>query len=464
MRILYDSNGLPRVIEGTDIGLSGTLSLGSPFAGSYLAAANELPSVSVMNPSGGGVSAWPSADAHGAPGVAIREDFPGGAVQTALVSGGAGGPIGNIAVGRSSLGDGLVAFQQGGARRRGDRHRTGHRAPPADFVISAPKGWIRPVAGADRLGSRRRAPSFPSRYTVVLDGHELPTPAGDQRTLTRYAPPRRRDPLPSAAGDRRPRPGDAHPADDLKIDGQPPMVRINRHAAGTPSSSGSATRSPGSNAKGVSVSFGDGHRASGRSSFRHTYARAGNYTIVIHVRDNLGNTGNAPQAGERAVRAPAPHRSRSGRRARRSRLRPGAGRRVRPDRARLRRASIGTGEGERRSQQALYAHDPAISGDGRYVAFDGYFGGRTGVWRRNLGTGEVQPVAVGFTVPGSEACEQAACDAELPSISANGQLISFTTTADLDPSDATGRIHERLRPQHGASPNPSPEPTRSSRP
>ena len=52
-------------------------------------------------------------DAQGRPGVGVREDFPNGAVQTALLSGGAGGPIGEIAVGRSGLGDGLVAFQQG---------------------------------------------------------------------------------------------------------------------------------------------------------------------------------------------------------------------------------------------------------------------------------------------------------------------------------------------------------------
>ena len=66
-----------------------------------------------MNPAGGGVSAWPSADSAGHPAVAVREDFPDGAVQTALVGGGAGGPIGELAVGRSGLGDGLIGFLQG---------------------------------------------------------------------------------------------------------------------------------------------------------------------------------------------------------------------------------------------------------------------------------------------------------------------------------------------------------------
>ncbi|MGC2375291.1 MAG: hypothetical protein WA484_15590, partial [Solirubrobacteraceae bacterium] len=72
-------------------------------------------------------------------------------------------------------------------------------------------------------------------------------------------------------------------------------------------------------------------------------------------------------------------------------------------------------------QQADYARDTAISGNGRYVAFDGSFGGVTGVWRRDLSTGVVEEVA--------------GVDAELPSISADGQAISFTTTARLSPED-----------------------------
>ncbi len=58
-------------------------------------------------------------------------------------------------------------------------------------------------------------------------------------------------------------------------------------------------------------------------------------------------------------------------------------------------------------QQAEYAHDAAISGNGRYVAFDGSVGGVTGVWRRDLlRAGAIEQVAGG--------------DAELPSISETG--------------------------------------------
>jgi hypothetical protein len=87
------------------------------------------------------------------------------------------------------------------------------------------------------------------------------------------------------------------------------------------------------------------------------------------------------------------------------------------------------------NQQAEYAHDATISGDGRYVAFDGSFGGRTGVWRRDLSTGAVVPVAV------EDAGEPAvsAPDADLPSISSDGRYVSFTTTARLDPLDDVNR-------------------------
>jgi Tol biopolymer transport system component len=73
------------------------------------------------------------------------------------------------------------------------------------------------------------------------------------------------------------------------------------------------------------------------------------------------------------------------------------------------------------NQQAESANDAAISGDGRYVAFDGAYGGHRGVFRRDLQTGAVATVAEG--------------DAVFPSISEDGRYISFTTTARLDPVD-----------------------------
>ena len=62
-----------------------------------------------------------------------------------------------------------------------------------------------------------------------------------------------------------------------------------------------------------------------------------------------------------------------------------------------------------------YGAEPAISADGDYVAFVGSYLGEQGIWRKNLQTGALDLVALG--------------DANAPSISANGEFISFTTTA-----------------------------------
>ncbi len=86
-------------------------------------------------------------------------------------------------------------------------------------------------------------------------------------------------------------------------------------------------------------------------------------------------------------------------------------------------ASAGTLAGSDYAQQAESAGDAVISGDGRYVAFEGSFAGRTGIFRRDLSSGEVAIVALG--------------DAQQPSISEDGRYVSFTTTARLDEQNDT---------------------------
>ncbi len=289
MRLLYDSNGTPRVIEGTDLGLSATLSLGPPVVGSTLISANELPSSSVMNPEGGGVSAWPSADPHGSSAVAVREDFPSGAVQTGLVSGGAGGPIGELAVGRSGLGDGLVAFQQGplGNAAIVAAHVS---APPANFVVSVPKGWIKP-SQAHISWEPAASSDGPLSYTVVLDGHRLPTPAG---AFASTIDPRR---LGDGVHEVQLLATDAYaqatlvPPSKLEIDGSPPTVRVKPAFGGYGVVVYISDAQSGVNAHAVKVSFGDGSSGGGKRTLHHRYAHAGVYTIVVHARDNLGNRG-----------------------------------------------------------------------------------------------------------------------------------------------------------------------------
>jgi PKD domain-containing protein len=283
LRLLYDSNGSPRVVEGTDRGLTGTVSLGPAFAG-----AADTPPVSVTNPSGGGVSAWASIDVHGNPAVAVREDYPSGAVQTALVGSSAGGPIGELAVGRSGLGDGLVAFQQGplGSASIAVAAVT---APPAQFVLNAPKGWIKP---AQALVSWTPAPSAngPLTYTVVLDGRRLVTPNGASSLRINSSG------LSSGLHHVQVLATDAFgqatlsAPSPLRIDGVPPSVRIARtHGLSLTVSVTDAFS--GTSAGATSVSFGDGTSAHGHARLRHRYKHPGVYTIVVHVRDRIGNRG-----------------------------------------------------------------------------------------------------------------------------------------------------------------------------
>ncbi len=280
-RVLYDANGVPRVVEGNDKGLSGTLSLGPPFTGP------EQPAASVVNPAGGGVSAWASIEPSGTPAVAVREDFPGGAVQTALVGGGAGGPIGELAVGRSSLGDGLIAFQQGSIGNAAIVASVA-TAPPAELILSSPKGWIKPSQALVSWAPAESADG-PITYHVVLDGHELAVPPGatelrlDARRLGNGT-----HELALLATDIDGQSTLSAPS-SLQIDGGPPAVKLAR--SGRRVTVRISDPYSGVNTSSVYVSFGDGTDARGKKLLVHTYLRPGIYTVIVRARDQLGNTG-----------------------------------------------------------------------------------------------------------------------------------------------------------------------------
>jgi len=283
MRLLYDSNGTPRIIEGNDRGLSGAATLGPPFVGAEPFAA------SVMNPEGGGVSAWPSVEAQGHPAVAVREDFPEGAVQTALVSGGAGGEVSELAVGRSGLGDGLIAFRQG---QFGNAAIVAAQAtaPPEPFVLTVPKGWIRP-GQATISWLQATSADGPLAYHLVLDGHVKPTPAG---VLSARIDPRGlssgRHRVQVLATDIDGQSTLSAPV-PLLIDGVPPTVRITRSGGGFAVTVRVTDSYSGLDKRHLSVSFGDGTGAGGRARLSHRYARPGVYQVSVYVRDKLGVQG-----------------------------------------------------------------------------------------------------------------------------------------------------------------------------
>jgi hypothetical protein len=280
VRLLYDANGQPRVVQGNGLGLAGALSLGPPFAG------GELASASVMNPAGGGVSAWPSTDRSGRPALAVREDFPGGPVQTAIVAGGSGGEIGELAVARSGLGDGIIAFRQGplGAAAIVTARAT---APPVQFVVSVPRTWVRP-AQAIATWQEATSANGPLSYHVVVDGRVTHTPAGvfslrvDTRGLSEGT-----HNVQVLAVDRLGQATLTGPS-KLRLDNAPPTVTISQRHGGRLVSVRVADAG-GLTLRTVSVSFGDGSRARGRAGLKHRYRHAGLYTITVRAGDRIGN-------------------------------------------------------------------------------------------------------------------------------------------------------------------------------
>ncbi len=287
LRLLYDCDGTPRVIEGADKGLTAALSLGPPFAGAETAAA------SVMNPQGGGVAAWPSADTQGAPAVAVREDFPGGAVQTALVSGGAGGEVGELAVGRSTAGDGLIGFRQGqfGNAAIVVAEAT---APPAPFIVSVSKAWVRPSRALISWEPVASA-AYPLTYSVVIDGHVRSTGITGLKT---YLDPRGLGSgihrLQVLATDRDGQSTLSAPS-QLRVAATPPSVRITRTARGTAVLVRVSDHYVGVDRRALTIGFGDGARAHGRTRATHRYAHSGTYRVTVHVVDMLGNQGTVRQ-------------------------------------------------------------------------------------------------------------------------------------------------------------------------
>jgi len=287
VRVLYDSDGTPTVVEGNDLGLSATLSLGPRFAGSAVVPAEELAAASVMKPEGGGVSAWPSENSQGEPSVAVREDFPSGAVQTGLISGAAGGVIGALAVGRSQFGDGLVAFQQGPL---GDAAIVASQvtAPPDTFVVSFPKGWIKPNQAHIEWEAAGSA-NGPIRYAVVLDGRRLPVLAGASRyAFNPHVFTEGVYKVQLLATDAFGQTTLTAPT-KLEVDGRPPAVKVARTLGGYGVRVKVSDSASGVDAGAVRISFGDGHFAHGRSSSTHRYSAAGVYTVTVQARDNLGN-------------------------------------------------------------------------------------------------------------------------------------------------------------------------------
>lgn len=287
VQVVYDADGQPRLIEGTDKGIGAPIALEPPFAGAETAA------VSVQDPEGGGLAAWPSTS-HGAPAVGVLDSFPDGATQTGLLDGGNGGEIAELSVGRSGLGDGIVAFRQGS---------TGDAAivaavvsePPqlVPFVLTAPKVWVRP-SGAKLTWVAPPSADPPLTYHLLLDGH-VQSPAIPESTVSARLPtaglPTGTYAVQVLASDRYGNDTLTAPA-QLKLASTPPSVVLAKigHGRGVRVT---IEDPAGLNRSTLRIAFGDGSSAAGKAKASHVYAHGGIYRITVSAGDLYGDSGTS---------------------------------------------------------------------------------------------------------------------------------------------------------------------------
>jgi hypothetical protein len=243
-------------------------------------------SVAALDPEGGGCIAYPALAGDGSQVLAVRQEFPGGAAQTGLLSGVQNGPIAELRIGGSGAGDALIGFRQG---EPGNFQVVVERvsAPPASFRVKGPKRWTRPslvklrwAAAESTLGG--------VTYSVLLGGRIVKQ--GLHRRSFRLRPAllgtgRRQARVMATDGA-----GQQLLSGPVKllVDGQAPIVSIDGPRSGRVAVRVRDTDS-GVEAKATRISFGDGARAHGGARFRHPYERPGRYAIAIHARDRVGN-------------------------------------------------------------------------------------------------------------------------------------------------------------------------------
>jgi hypothetical protein len=240
--------------------------------------------VTAVNPAGGGMVAWPALDSAGHPVVAVRQDFPTGMAQTALLAGATFSPVSGLAIGRAGNGDALIAFRQGTGR--GEIIATRVTTPPPSLRVEAPDRWVRPPRARVRWAVPEGAVGG-FDYSVLLDGRII------KRGLSRrrYTPP----PRLLGSGVRRlqvlavDRLGEQvlSQALKLRVDDQPPRLKL-RAGRGQV-----AVRlldpDSGVRARATLCRFGDGSRQRGGPGCHHAYDRPGRYPVVVHARDRAGN-------------------------------------------------------------------------------------------------------------------------------------------------------------------------------
>lgn len=238
-----------------------------------------------IGPEGEAAWAWPSLTNAGA-GVVVRESPLRGETDDAFVAARLAGPVADVRLGGSGLGDALVAFRQGDPIT-GQVAASWVDAAPSDFGISTPADWVRPTQA--RIAWERAPDALGGvTYAVALDGQvrarglrgSAYRPPVDQLDSGIYAV---RVLATDRVGQER-----LSGSVNMKVDAEPPTAQIRR--SGRRVRVRVTDRQPGgsSGVEQARVRFGDGRSSTART-VTHRYKRGGTYRLTITVRDRAGN-------------------------------------------------------------------------------------------------------------------------------------------------------------------------------
>jgi hypothetical protein len=220
--------------------------------------------------------------------VGLRERRADGVTSSRVISGPRGGPVDMLQSSGSGLGDSLVAIQQGG-QQFAQIVAAFIDAPPSQFAVQAPIDFVNDKKVALAWDAARNAISRVT-YSVTVDDEDV----ADDVSGTKL-PAKKVDDgvhvIGVIATDAAGQSTSSQPA-ELKIDTKAPVARIKRlsgHRVRIKLTDGAKNETSGVDDSTVRMAFGDGKKASGKSTVTHKYNRGGSYNIAVGAKDAANN-------------------------------------------------------------------------------------------------------------------------------------------------------------------------------
>jgi len=217
-------------------------------------------------------------------GVVVRERDASGIADTKPVSAAQGGPVNQLELGGSGLGDAAVAFEQGG-QRFGQIAAAVVDAPPETFAVQAPQDTVR--SGAVPI-TWSPAPNAIGAviYSITVDDEVVADSlTGLSRPLTPDDIGDGTHQIALIATDQAGQSATSKTV-TVRVDRNAPTVTVRRLRGGRVRVS--VSDGDGSGVASSSIVWGDGTKGHGARA-SHTYHRHGRVRIVVRVRDRAGN-------------------------------------------------------------------------------------------------------------------------------------------------------------------------------